>query len=82
MANLPVIVTSALPLLLRPGNLLILDKGFFLAPVAFASTQTSDWKSDFSAITCKKEIEAPCCFDRTREKDSDNFQKQSCCHHH
>jgi hypothetical protein len=35
--KLPVMVTSALPLLLRPGNLLIFDKGFFLALAVFAS---------------------------------------------
>jgi hypothetical protein len=35
--KLPVMVTSALPLLLRPGNLLIFDKGFFLALAVLAS---------------------------------------------
>ena len=49
-------VTSALPLLLRPGNLLIFDRGFFLVPAAFASTQTSDWNTSISAKNQKLPI--------------------------
>ena len=80
----PVMVTSALPLLLRPGNLLILDRGFFLVPAAFASTQTSDWNYSVSSkkSQTKQKKPVPCCFDRKREKGSDNFQRQSCCRHH
>ena len=77
-------VTSALPLLLRPGNLLIFDKGFFFVPAAFASTQVSDCRNSMRLKRSQKsQLSAkPCYSDRKREKGSGNFQMQSCCHHH